>query len=409
MNLIMNDSRSMNLEELKAFVRSSASLEFKGQSREQSYAWIEERLRHYRYLHQDRSHKGVIRQYLQKMTGYSRAQLARLIAQYRGSGQVRVRAYRRHRFPRKFTREDQLLLAEVDEAHERLSGPATVAILRREHEVFGRKQFQRLSTISAAHLYRLRHQAFYRCTTLAKTRPKVAPYGQRRRPDPQGQPGYLRVDTVHQGDHQGQKGVYHLNTVDEVTQWEVIGCCCGISERYLVPVLQDLLAQYPFVVRGFHSDNGGEFINRVVTQLLNKLLIQFTKSRPRRTNDQGLVECKNGAIIRKQMGYTHIPQTQADNIQRFYQETLNLYLNFHRPCGFATEKTDQRGKLRKCYDTYLTPFEKFLSLPHPQRFLKPGLTLAQLEQLANAHSDTEFAALLQQRKSQLFRSFPSLR
>jgi hypothetical protein len=409
MNLIMNDSRSMNLEELKAFVRSSASLEFKGQSREQSYAWIEERLRHYRYLHQDRSHKGVIRQYLQKMTGYSRAQLARLIAQYRGSGQVRVRAYRRHRFPRKFTREDQLLLAEVDEAHERLSGPATVAILRREHEVFGRKQFQRLSTISAAHLYRLRHQAFYRCTTLAKTRPKVAPYGQRRRPDPQGQPGYLRVDTVHQGDHQGQKGVYHLNTVDEVTQWEVIGCCCGISERYLVPVLQDLLAQYPFVVRGFHSDNGGEFINRVVTQLLNKLLIQFTKSRPRRTNDQGLVECKNGAIIRKQMGYTHIPQTQADPIQRFYRHTLNVYLNFHRPCGFATEKTDQRGKLRKCYDTYLTPFEKFVSLPHPQRFLKPGLTLAQLEQLANAHSDTEFAALLQQRKSQLFRSFPSLR
>ena len=217
------------------------------------------------------------------------------------------------------------------------------------------------------------------------------------------------MDTVHQGDHQGQKGVYHLNTVDEVTQWEVVGCCCGISERYLVPVLQDLLAQYPFVVRGFHSDNGGEFINRVVTQLLNKLLIQFTKSRPRRTNDQALVECKNGAVIRKQMGYTHIPQTQADPIQRFYRQTLNVYLNFHRPCGFATEKTDQRGKLRKCYDTYLTPFEKFVSLPQPQRFLKPGLTLAQLEQLANAHSDTEFAALLQQRKSQLFRSFPSLR
>jgi len=411
MNLIMNDSRWMSLEELKAFVRSSSGVEFKGQSREQSYAWIERTLRHYDYPKRSRADKGWLRRYLQKMTGYSPAQLTRLIAQFRRSQQVRVRPYQRHRFPSKYTRQDHVLLAEVDQAHERLSGPATIAILQREVAVFGRKQFRQLSTLSVAHLYRLRQQPFYRkfSTHLTKTKSAVVQYGQRRRPDPQGQPGYLRVDTVHQGDRDGQKGVYHLNTVDEVTQWEVVGCCCGISERYLVPVLQDLLAQYPFVVRGFHSDNGGEFINRVVTQLLNKLLIQFTKSRPRRTNDQALVECKNGAVIRKQMGYTHIPQTQADPIQRFYRQTLNVYLNFHRPCGFATEKTDQRGKLRKCYDTYLTPFEKFVSLPQPQRFLKPGLTLAQLEQLANAHSDTEFAALLQQRKSQLFRSFPSLR
>jgi hypothetical protein len=409
MNLIMKDSGTMSLEELKAFVGFSAALEFKGQSREQTYAWIERTVRHYRYLHQGRAAKGIVRQYLQKLTGYSKAQLTRLIAQYRGSGQVRVRAYQRHRFPRKYTREDQRLLAEVDAAHERLSGPATVAILRREYAVFGRKPFQRLSTISVAQLYRLRHRPGYRCPTLAKTQPKVAPYGQRRRPDPQGQPGFLRVDTVHQGDRDGEKGVYHLNTVDEVTQWEVVGCCAGISERYLLPVLQELLAQYPFVIRGFHSDNGGEFVNRVVAQLLNKLLVEFTKSRPRRTNDQALVECKNGAIIRKQMGYTHIPQTQADQIQRFYTQTLNLYLNFHRPCGFATERVDSRGKVRKCYDTYLTPFEKFMSLPQPQRFLKPGLTLEDLEQLANAHSDTQFAALLQQRKSELFHSFPSLR
>ena len=410
MNLIMNDSRSLSLEELEAFVRSSSGLEFKGQSREQSYAWIESRLRHYRYLHQGRTAKGIIRQYVQKMTGYSPAQLTRLIAQFRRSQHVRVRPYQRHRFPSKYTRQDHVLLAEVDQAHERLSGPATVAILKREYAVFGRKQFRQLSTLSVAHLYRLRQQPFYRkfSTHLTKTKSAVVQYGQRRRPDPQGQPGYLRVDTVHQGDRDGQKGVYHLNTVDEVTQWEVVGCCCGISERYLVPVLQELLAQYPFVVRGFHSDSGGEFINRVVAQLLNKLLIEFTKSRPRRTNDQALVECKNGAIIRKQMGHTHIPQTQADKIQRFYRQTLNVYLNFHRPCGFATQTVDSRGKVRKCYDTYLTPFEKFLSLLQPQRFLKPGVTLDALKQTANAHSDTEFAQLLQQRKSELFRSFPVL-
>ena len=46
--------------------------------------------------------------------------------------------------------------------------------------------------------------------------------GERRRPDPQGQPGYLRVDTVHQGDRPGAKGVYHINAVDEVTQWQIV-------------------------------------------------------------------------------------------------------------------------------------------------------------------------------------------
>ena len=335
MDLIMNDSRKMSMEELKAFMQSSSAINFSGQSREKTYAWIERTLRDYGYLTLCRKDKGVLR------------------------------GYQRHRFPSKFNKEDQVLLAEVDQAHDRLSGPATVAILMREYEVFDRKQFQRLSTISVAHLYRLRQRPFYRnfSTTVTKTKPVVAQYGQRRPPDPQGQPGYLRVDTVHQGDRNGEKGVYHLNTVDAVTQWEIVGCCQRISERHLVPVLQQLLDQYPFVIRGFHSDNGSEFVNQVLARLLNKLLIEFTKSRPRRTNDQALVECKNGAIIRKQMGYMHIPQTEANKIQRFYTQTLNVYLNFHRPCGFATEKVDSRGKVQKCYDTYLTPFEKFQRLP----------------------------------------------
>jgi transposase InsO family protein len=153
------------------------------------------------------------------------------------------------------------------------------------------------------------------------------------------------VDTIHQGDREGEKGVYHINTIDEVTQWEILGCVERISERYLVPVLEDLLTQYPFVIRGFHSDNGSEFINQVVAKLQGKLLIEFTKSRARRTNDQALVEGKNGSIVRKQMGYLHIPGSEAEKIQRFYKETLNVYLNFHRPCGFATEVV---GKLGKC-------------------------------------------------------------
>lgn len=405
--LMMKDSRPMSTDELRAFLASSEALTFTGQSRAHTYAWLEHTLRAYGYLQRPRVKKGLLRQYLQKMTGYSSAQLTRLIAQFRQTGQVRLRPYRRYRFPRRFTLEDQLLLAQVDEAHGRLSGPATLAILKREYALFGHQEFVRLSTISVAHLYRLRQSGRYRAHTthVTRTKPTTAQYGERRRPDPQGRPGYLRVDTVHQGDRDGQKGLYHLNTVDELTQWEVLGCVPQISERSLVPVLEDLLAQYPFVIRGFHSDNGSEFINRVVAKLLNKLLIEFTKSRPRRINDQALVEGKNGSIVRKQMGYAHIPQSEAQKIQRFYRETLNIYLNFHRPCGFATEVVDKRGKVRKRYDHYLTPFEKLQSLPEAKRFLKDGVTMEDLERMARAHSDTEFARLLQRRKMELFRSF----
>ena len=410
MNLSMHDSRPLTFDELRSFLCSSQALVFSGQLRTHTYAWIERTLRCYGYAQRTRAEKGLLRQYLQKLTGLSRAQVTRLLTQFCQTSQVRLRGYQRHHFPRTFTRADLLLLAQVDQAHDRLSGPATVAILRREYKLFGRREFARLNTISVAHLYRLRQSKAYRTPTthVTRTKPATAQYAQRRRPDPQGRPGYLRVDAVHQGDCHGHKGVYHINTVDAVTQWEIVGCVCQISERALVPVLQDLLEQYPFVIRGFHTDNGSEFINQVVATLLNKLLIEFTKSRPRRTNDQALVESKNGSVVRKHMGYLHIPQSQAHKIQRFYRETLNVYLNFHRPCGFATQVTDSRGKIRKRYDTYLTPFEKFKGLPKAHRFLKPGVTLQQLERVAREHGDTEFAQVLQQRKAELFRSFPDL-
>ncbi|MFH1609442.1 MAG: integrase, partial [Candidatus Bipolaricaulota bacterium] len=118
-----------------------------------------------------------------------------------------------------------------------------------------------------------------------------------------------------------------------------------------------------------------------------------------------LVEGKNGSIVRKQMGYGWIAQSEAEKIQCFYSRTLNVYLNYHRPCGYATEVVDRKGKIRKRYDSYLTPFEKLSSLPQPEQYLRPGLTMVELERIAHAHSDTQYALLVQQEKAKLFRSF----
>src|SRR6266851_7040153 len=117
--------------------------------------------------------------------------------------------------------------------------------------------------------------------------------------------------------------MYHINAVDEVTPWEIAAAVPRISEAYLEPVLATVLAQFPFVIHGFHSDNGSEFINQTVAKLLNKLMIRQTKSRPRHSHDNGLAETKDGAIIRKHMGWGHIQAAHADRIQQFYSAHLN--------------------------------------------------------------------------------------
>ncbi len=173
---MVNDAGVMTMEELATFLESSDAVTFKGRSRKENYAWIEGTLRRYKYTSRARAEKGLLRRYLEKMTGYSQAQLSRLIAEYRRTGHVRLPEYQRHRFLTKYSRADQALLAEVDNAHSRLSGPATQAILRREYEVYGRNEFAQLSEISVAHLYRLRKMYAYRqhCLTVHKTNPKQA-------------------------------------------------------------------------------------------------------------------------------------------------------------------------------------------------------------------------------------------
>ncbi len=201
---------------------------------------------------------------------------------------------------------------------------------------------------------------------------------------------------------------YHINIVDEVTQWEIVGCVERISEYFLAPLLEYLIEQFPFVILGFHSDNGSEFINKIVAQLLNKLLIQQTKSRARHTNDNALAEGKNGSIIRKHIGYRHIPRRFAPAVNQFYQEHLNIYLNYHRPCGYATIITDKKGKEKKIYNIYQIPYERFKSSPNAKQYLKPGITFEMLDKLAYQKSDNECAALMQKAKDELFKNFKDI-
>jgi len=174
--------------------------------------------------HAGQKQRGAVRAYPVKVTGLSLPQATRLIRKYRAEGVVEAAPYRRRRFPVKYSKQDLARLAEVDRAHGWLSGPATVRIFQREHQQFGKAEYARLGGISVAHLYNLRGSAEYRklAGKWEATRPTATMIGERRQPDPRGRPGFLRIDTVHQGDWNGVKGVYHINAVDAVTQWRVV-------------------------------------------------------------------------------------------------------------------------------------------------------------------------------------------
>ena len=139
--------------------------------------------------------------------------------------------------------------------------------------------------------------------------------------------------------------------------------------------------------------------------LLNKLHVRdFTKSRPRRSTDNALVEGKNAAVVRRFLGHDHIPQRFAPLVDAFTREHLSPYLNHHRPCLFATEREGANGRVRRVYRAadVQTPYAKLRSLPDAEACLKPGVSFAGLDAEANAMSDLQAARALNAARSGLF-------
>ena len=398
-----DSSPRVSITELQEFLKVAAV----SNSRKDKYLWINEVLTKFQYFRLPKSGRSTVKKYLLDTTGYSYVQLKRLISRKKSFGVLFRKDSPGRKFKAVYTPDDIALLVKTDNAHGRLSGEATKRILVRAWEVFQDKAYERISKISNAHLYRLRGKRQYvsHSKTFSHTQAVNSNIGIRRKPRNEGKPGYLRVDSVHQGDLGETKGVYHINFVDEVTQWQIVGCAERISESFLIPVLEGCLEQFPFVIKEFHSDNGSEFINQIVAKLLNSLLIEQSKSRSRRTNDNALVEGKNGAVVRKWMGHNYIPGKFAEAVNFFYRNFLNVYLNFHRPCGFSTDAVSGKGKIKKKYDTYLTPYEKFKSLENSEQYLKPGQTIEGLDDIAHRQTDTESAEETQAAKSKLFNSF----
>lgn len=403
----MTNTRSLSVAEIEEFLKASNFNNFSATNKTEAYQWIEKIIIETKYWHLKRKRRGIVRTYLAKMTGYSFSQIDRLIVNWKVYGHVRKKEYKRMKFAKVYQKNDISLAAETTRLFGYLSGPAMIRTFKREYEIFNDSQFERLARISTSHFYNLRKSDTYQNITriFEHTKSISVPIGERRKPVPDGRPGYIRVDTVHQGDDQELgKSVYHINFVDEVTQWELVACVPQISEKYLAPIFKEILESFPFVILEFHSDNGSEFINQKVQDILNRLRIRQSKSRPGKTNDNALVETKNSAIIRKEMGYTFIRKEAHEIINDWYKNYYNIFLNFHRPCAFATIEVDSKGKRKRKYKPkdYQVPYEKLKSLPNAEQYLKDSVTFESLDKIAYSQSSLKFTEELRKAKRELF-------
>ena len=334
----MNEAQVRTLEQVREVLAGTHSLEMRPVADEAGrYAWIEAVLKRFDYRCLKRADRGVLLTYLQRISGYSRAQVTRLVSRW-VAGKRLVKQYRapEHAFAKRYTSADVALLAEVDQVMNTMSGAATACVLRRQRDVHEDARFARLGSISVAHLYNLRNSAPYLAKRIIKNR--------------------------------------------------------------TVPVTELMLAQFPFKLQGFHADNGREFVNGPVARMLNKLFIEFTRSRPRHSNDNGLAETKNGAVVRKMFGYSHIPQRHAARFNAFCSEHFNPFLNFHRPCLFSTDRADPKkpGRFKRIYrpQDAMTPLDKFASPPDAASFLREGVTLADLQAQAHVLTGLQAANIL---------------
>jgi len=409
MKAIMKHLLLGSIDQIENFLNTNKKLgiNLEISSAKNKYNFIRRVLFKFGYVKLDKGDKHVILKYLKYFTHYSKAHLKRCVIKCRQGRLYYNPTRKRNKFSKKYFPFDIALLIETDVVHDCLSGEATKRILEREFKKFGRIAYGNISHISAAHIYNIRNKNLQYNSSPAKflkrTQATQVNIGIRKKPEPNGKPGYLRVDTVHQGDFNRKKGVYHINIVDEITQYELIGTVELITERYLKPIVKELLELFPFAVYEFHADNGSEYINRYTVKLLNKLHIELTKCRSRHSNDNALVESKNGSIIRKYYGRNYINQKWAKKINQFNKKYLNIYLNYHRPCGFATDRIDSKGKIRKKYQTWITPYEKLKSLKNAEQYLKPEFSFNELDKIAKEKSDNEFAKEMQKEKSKLFK------
>ena len=410
MIVTLQTERLRTMEQVRAFVEGSEPVDYQPKDRASAYAFVRRTLAAFDYHRLGRADRGCVRAYIGKACGFSAAQISRLIRQQAETGAVVDRRARNsgRPFETVYAAADIRLLAEVDEAFGGMSGLATCEILRRARDVHGDARFERLADVSRSHLYNLRATRTYRTkrTTWAKTRPSPVAIGVRKAPEPNGQPGFLRVDTVHLGDRgraQGRvrrqrrgrghavrarwRGAGHLGAVH--------GSGAGSAaapvpvRRAGLPRRQRLRVRQP--PRRQAAEQAARRVHEVAPAALQR----------QRPSSRARTPTWCAGIWATSTSPSASPTTWTASPARACRRSSTSTAPACSPpsawtprarCGEPTAAT-----------TCSTPLEKLKSLPGAASFLREGAGFADLDRAAAAQTDMQAAKSLNRARDELFR------
>ncbi len=396
----MNIENLISKVSIKKFLHGNQTLIFGVlDNKSERYQFIQNVLLRFNYLTCSKEDKGLVKRYLMRVTGYSCQQLTRLIRQYKEEGHIEWKPCRSNGFERQYGDQDIRLLFQIDELHDTPCAPVVKNLCERAHKIYGKIEYQNLASISVSHLYNLRatigyqkQRRAFRVFSSGKTK--------QRKSQLKAQPGFIRIDTVYEEGKDKSNAGYHINAVDEVTKFEVVFCVEEINKNFLLPVLNELIDKFPFVVINFHPGNGSSNFSKKIVNFLQKLIVESSMSSARLFNDNALIESKNVYVFRKKP----VSHKWIDLVNQFNLNYLYTYINFHRPCYFSKAIDGAKGKQTKVDEdkNIMTPYEKLKSLPLSEKYLKLGVTFESLDKVAIQISDNEAAKQLQIERRKLF-------
>ena len=310
----MEEARPHSVAQVRDFLDGATEIAFRVPKLER-YSFVERVLMRFGYAKAGRVSKGVLLRYLALLTGLLRQQVSGVVRRHRQEGTLSTRpGPPQHGFRRRFTATNVALLADMDARHGTVSGPTTKTLRKRAGRLFGNARFERLAGISVSHLYNLwgRTPSQRPRRHWTQTRSTGVPIGQRRAPQLNGMPGYIRIDSVHQGDQGGMNGVYHHNAVDSVTPFQLVATCekyqRGLFAAGHPAAVRERSVCHPRIPRGerlrVHHVQGGHVVREVAYRVHHVPPPAFQRQRAGGTQEwRGGVEtlgvCAHPATVRR--------------------------------------------------------------------------------------------------------------
>lgn len=337
-----------------------------------------------RYRRSDRNEKREILDEFVQVTGYHRKHAIRVLRREPQPPRAKPGPQRR------YDDEVRVALITLWEAADRICGKRLKALIptlidsmmRHGHLTLSKEVRHRLNQISTATIDRLLHDVREQAFS-----------GQRRRAGGVGNairravpirtfsdwnnplPGYLEVDFVeHYGGTKIDGDFVHSFVMTDIaTGWTECLAMPYRSGAFVLEHVERVSRALPFPLRGLDCDNDTAFMNEAVFAFCKATGIELTRSRAYKKNDQAWVEQKNGAVVRRLVGYGRLRGSEATQTLASLYEVSRLYINFFQPSFKLKSKTRHGAKVTKRYEAPLTPLERVLRSASVQETTKRRL------------------------------------